>query len=556
MRVTLFEGTVNWSRRMLLKAGTASSIVRAIGPAFAAAAPVVATKAGRVRGYVEDGVSIFLGVRYGADTATTRFAAPRAPEPWSAIADATRYGASAPPMRRNPAARPQAAASTPAPATRPITYSLLRSFIRQTTSSEDCLFLNVWTPGVADGKRRPVMVWFHGGGFVAGNGSAPPYEGKRLARRGDVVVITVNHRLNLFGHLFLGDYGPQFADSGNAGLLDLVQALQWVRDNAEAFGGDPGRVTIFGQSGGGAKVTSLMAMDAAKGLFHRAVVESGAWLKVIEREEAARSAKSVVEALGLTPETIGQIRTMPIDKIQQAAAQSGGAGSGPVLDGKTLQRHPFTPDAPPQSRTVPLLIGINRTETINLTGSADPEVFELTWETLPAKLQKSRPGLDIVKIIANYRALHPQYTPADVYLAATTDSSLLRGAVAEAERKAAQGGAPVYFYMVDWHTPVDGGRWRTPHSVEIAFVFDNVANTESMVGPDGPEQQKMVEEMSSAWIAFAHNGDPNTPVLPRWPAFELRRRPAMVFGLPPKIVNDPHGTERTWFKDLPMGPMG
>jgi para-nitrobenzyl esterase len=330
-----------------------------------------------------------------------------------------------------------------------------------------------------------------------------------------------------------------------------VQALQWVRDNAESFGGDPNLVTIFGQSGGGAKVSCLMDMDSAKGLFHRAVVESGAYLKLIEREKATASAKSVLDALGLTPETADQIRTLPMEKLQQAAGQVAGAGSGPVLDGKNFHRHPFTPDAPPQSASVPLLIGINRTEMINLTGRADPDIFDLTWDTMQVKLQKARPTLDVSKIIVLYRKLHPQFNPTDVYLAATTDSSLLRNAVAEAERKSVQGGAPAYFYLVDWNTPVDGGRWRTPHSVEIAFVFDNVANVESMVGPNGPEQQKMVEEMSSAWIAFAHSGDPNTPAIPNWPTYDAKRRAAMVFGIPPKVVNDPHGEERSWFKDLP-----
>lgn len=533
--------STKWTRRRVLKISAANALAITAGKAFSTEPPIASTKAGRVRGYTEDGINIFLGVRYGADTASTRFAAPRPPEPWTGIADATKYGTSAPGLPRP--------AQPPAPS--PITYSLLRSFARQTASGEDCLFLNVWTPGLADGKKRPVMVWFHGGGFTGGNGSAPPYEGKHLAKRGDVVVITVNHRLNVFGYLYLGEYGPQFADSGAAGLLDLVQALQWVRDNAESFGGDPNLVTIFGQSGGGAKVSCLMDMDSAKGLFHRAVVESGAYLKLIEREKATASAKSVLDALGLTPETADQIRTLPMEKLQQAAGQVAGAGSGPVLDGKNFHRHPFTPDAPPQSASVPLLIGINRTEMINLTGRADPDIFDLTWDTMQVKLQKARPTLDVSKIIALYRKLHPQFNPTDVYLAATTDSSLLRNAVAEAERKSVQGGAPAYFYLVDWNTPVDGGRWRTPHSVEIAFVFDNVANVESMVGPNGPEQQKMVEEMSSAWIAFAHSGDPNTPAIPHWPTYDAKRRAAMVFGIPPKVVNDPHGEERSWFKDLP-----
>jgi para-nitrobenzyl esterase len=328
--------------------------------------------------------------------------------------------------------------------------------------------------------------------------------------------------------------------------------MRWVRDNAAEFGGDPGNVTIFGESGGGSKVTTLMAMDAAKGLFHRAVVQSGAWLLVNPAAVASAASAKVVEKLGLTAETIDQIRTMPIEKIQAAG---GMAGSGPVVDGKNLTRHPFTPDAPPQSKDVPLLIGLNRTESTLLVGSRDPSLFDLTWETLPGKLAPMLPGLDVAAIIADYRRLHPAYTASDLFFAATTDSRFLRGHVAEAERQAALGGAPVYFYVLEWETPVDGGKWRSPHALEIGFVFDNVAKSESMSGI-GPDQQRIADLMSEAWLAFARTGNPNNKLLPQWPAYDAAKRSSLVFDLKPTVVDDWHGAERALFAKLPMGPIG
>ncbi|HYM34359.1 MAG TPA: carboxylesterase family protein, partial [Steroidobacteraceae bacterium] len=254
------------NRRYVLKGSVATMLATSVGAPLAwadAVPPIATTKAGKVRGKVENGISVFKGVRYGADTATTRFQAPKAPAPWSGVQDAFDYG--------NQTPQPSAGDGG----------GLFKSWANRKPNSEDCLFLNVWTPAPASnlrhGKKRPVMVWFHGGGFSSGSGSSNAYDGVRLAKRGDVVVVTVNHRLNVFGHLYLGAMNPKFADSGNAGILDLVHSLKWVRDNIAEFGGDPNTVLIFGESGGGAKVTTLMTMPAAKGLFHRAVVESGAW---------------------------------------------------------------------------------------------------------------------------------------------------------------------------------------------------------------------------------------------------------------------------------------
>jgi para-nitrobenzyl esterase len=534
------------SRREVLKAAGAMAASTLVIPATAFsesnAEPVATTTAGKVRGAKDNGIYVFKGVRYGADTAQARFRSPRAPQPWSGIADALDYGNQT----------PQAPGGDGG--------GLFKSWANRRTDSEDCLFLNVWTPALRDQKKRPVMVWFHGGGFSSGSGSSHAYDGVRLAKRGDVVVVTVNHRLNVFGHLYLAELSNgKFVDSGNAGVLDLVHSLKWVRDNIAEFGGDPNNVMIFGESGGGAKVTTLMAMPAAKGLFHRAAVQSGAWLLFNEADASTKVASAVIAELGLTPQTVDRISTIPVDAIQAAAAKASranmGAGWGPVIDSKNLIRHPFTPDGPPESREVPLLIGLNRTESTLLVGPRDPMYFNMTWEALPEKLKPLLPGLDPGKVIKEYRALHPQEDAADVFFAITTDSRFLRAHVAQAERKAQQGGAPAYFYMLDWDTPVDGGKWRSPHALEIGFVFDNVAKSESMSGI-GPEQQRIADLMSSSWVAFARSGDPNNRLLPRWPAYDAKIRPSMVFALEPKVVNDIRGKERRLFDSLKMGANG
>ncbi|HEY4940671.1 MAG TPA: carboxylesterase/lipase family protein [Rhizomicrobium sp.] len=502
---------------------------------------IAKTQAGQVEGSVEDGIFAFKGVRYGADTSTTRFAAPKRPEPWSDVKDAFAYGCSTLQAEGGDGG------------------GLFKSWRPNPPlpMSEDCLFLNVWTPALRDGGKRPVMVWLHGGGFVTGSGSSHAYDGVRLAERGDVVVVTVNHRLNTWGHLYLGSFGPRFADSGNAGILDLVLALEWVRDNATEFGGDPGNVTIFGESGGGCKVSILMAMDAAQGLFHRGVVQSGPLIQVTPAKQASAAAQAVVDRLGLTEATIDRILTLPPKEIQRAVRAAtaegvAGIGAGPVLDVRSITRHPFHPDAAPQGKPVPMMIGVNRTETSLLTGAARPELFDLTWDTLPEQLGQTLPGYDVETILSEYRKLHPTYGPAEVYFTITSDRGFLRTSVVQADRKADQGGAPVFFYLLDWNTPVAGGKWLCPHALDIGFVFDNVAKSESMSGI-GIEQQKLADIMSESWLAFARSGNPNNALVPKWPAYDSKRRPTMIFGTTPYVVEDPRMRERALFKRVPQG---
>ena len=498
-------------------------------PARTSTSPIATTQHGRVRGTINDDILVFKGIRYGADTTTTRFQAPRPPLPWDAVADALEYGNSA----------PQASGVSP-----PLYASWVSDPAPQL--SEDCLFLNVWTPALEDGGKRPVMVWLHGGGFSSGSGSSISYDGTRLAQRGDVVLVTVNHRLNIFGHLYLADHGERFADSGNAGILDLVLALEWVRDNIAAFGGDPNNVLIFGESGGGAKVSVLMAMNQAKGLFHRAVVQSGARLSNMNAATAAEGAAAVVEELGLNEDNVGDITMLTPERIEAAANAVVNAGvadtwSGPVYDGHNFDRQPFEPDAPPQSAEVPLLIGTTRTEMSSLSALIEgPHLFDLTWESLPQKIATLVPDADAQALLAGYRAGDPSLTVSVLYYTATTDNGFLRRTLALADRKANQPGAPVYAYLFNWNTPMDGGRWLSPHGLDIGFVFDNVAKSASLSGT-GQVQQRIADIMSEAWIAFARDGDPNHAGLPTWTPYTAERRATMLIDTDPTMVNDPRG---------------
>ncbi len=485
-------------------------------------AVVVETRTGKWRGRREAGTHIFKGIRYGADTAARRFLPPVAPRPWTGVRDALEFGAIAPQGSSRP-------------------------------MSEDCLHLNVWTPALRSG-RRPVMVWFHGGAFSGGTSNEIETDGERLSRKGDVVVVTVNHRLNAFGYLYLAEFGgADLADSGNVGQLDLILALEWVRDNIAEFGGDPGNVTIFGHSGGGAKCATLMAMPGAKGLFHRVITQSGQQITASRVTTAVTHATALLTALGLKPGEVDTLRTIPMAQLVKVSRAP--AYLGPVKDGRSLPRDPFDPDAPPQSSGIPMILGNTKGETRTLIGRGDPSIFALTWDTLQAKLEAGSPfmgTLDRADVIAKYRQWHPDYSPSDVFFAATTDSRSWRGQVIEADRRAAQppGAAPSYVFQFDWPTPIDGGKWGAHHGLDVPFVFDNVAITPNLVGPAG-DAQPLASRMSDAWLAFARTGDPNTSSIPRWPAFDLKRRATMVFNREVRVVDDPRGNERRLFGQVP-----
>jgi para-nitrobenzyl esterase len=413
--------------------------------------------------------------------------------------------------------------------------------------SENCLFLNVWTPGLNDGGRRPVLFWCHGGGFFVGSGSDPWVEGSALCRRGDVVVVTVNHRLGPLGFLHLADLaGERYAASGNVGMLDLVAALEWVRDNIRNFGGDPGNVTIFGESGGGAKVSMLMAMPAARGLFHRAVIQSGPGLHMHSRERATKDAKTLLRRLEVSPNNLEELHTLPVERFLAAQAAASRFNPffmlEPVVDGEILPHPPFEPSAPEISAEIPLLIGSTRDEATLFMGNV-PLLGTFSRDS-DLSMPLLRLAMRIVagraapRIVAAYRRSYPAASPRKLFSRIASDWSMRMATIRLAERKVAGGTAPVFLYRFDWETPVMGGRLGAHHSLEIPFVFDNTRQAPSLID-DRADADALAGVMSDAWLAFARTGDPSHPGLPGWPAYSLQERATMIFDTTCRAEPDP-----------------
>jgi len=505
------------------------------------AAPVFRTRSGKVRGYRKGGISIFKGIPYGLSTAgPARFLPPRPPDSWKGIRDATAYGPVSPqPFRR--------------------TIVLPHDHAVQ---GEDCLMLNVWTPSANGSGKRPVMVWLHGGGFVTGSGESSVYDGSYLASHGDTVLVSINHRLNGIGYLYLGDLlGIEYAASGNAGMLDIVAALKWVRDNIRAFGGDPNRVTIFGESGGGAKVATIMAMPSATDLFHNAVIQSGVFyeslgMRAYEKPNAAEFARQVVAELKIeqNPSAILDLPAKAIvdatDAVTARNADPRGfagrsrLGTGPVLDGVTLPRHPCDPDAPSQSANIPLMIGHNGSEA-SLFLLPDPQFGKLTESDLEKRLDTMYGPNMAEAALELHKAANPKGSPSDI-LADIMSGEVLAGTATYAERKAAQKRAPVYYYILEWETPEMGGLLRSSHGLDLSLVFNTLSETKSTTGT-GPDPQRMAAQMSATWLAFARNGNPNNPMIPEWPKYDPTNREVMAFNLQSHVVSDPMGKLREFW---------
>jgi para-nitrobenzyl esterase len=498
---------------------------------------VADTSLGKVRGVDNQGIKTFKGIPYGASTAgANRFMPPKDPEKWAGVRDALEYGHSAP--QRDPAAAPPAAGA------------LGVAGRNLPAEGEDCLVLNVWTPGIHDGRKRPVMFWCHGGGFATGSGSSPDTDGTNLARRGDVVVVTINHRLNVLGFANLSEYSTDFAASGDAGMLDIVHALEWVRTNITQFGGDPNTVMIFGQSGGARKVETLLAMPSAKGLFHRATIESGAALQVAGREVSMRNAEQLLAKLGIPKAQVHDLQKLSLERIMaayfavvrdQRGVDQAVNGFSPEVDGHILPQHPFQPAASPVSADVPVMIGCTRTE-MTLFSANDPTAFSLDEDGLKTRVQDLLHD-QAPEMIALYRKLNPGATPSDIYFLIASDYRYGAPTIKIAERRAALGKAPVYLYYFRWETPVQGGRLKSPHTMEIPFAFDNVKIAARITG-GGPEAMALADKLSDTWIAFARTGNPNTPKLPRWPAFTAKNHATMVIDNVSKVVNDPLREQR------------
>lgn len=565
------SGRIN--RRQLLASsaavlGTAGSLTRealgevtsspaSVGPETASVVAgsttaVVTTTAGQVGGYVRRGIVTFKGIPYGADTGgANRFQPPQPPRPWTGVRSARAYGPLAPQKAR-------AGAGDNDEEVFLMNWSDDVARVYGPSASEDCLRVNLWTPATDNGKR-PVMVWLHGGGFSAGSGNEQPgYDGENLARHADVVVVSLNHRLNVLGYLNLAAYGDRYKDSANVGMLDLVLALGWVRDNIARFGGDPGCVTIFGQSGGGGKVGALMAMPAAVGLFHRAIVESGSMLRAGTQESSGAYTKAILAELNFGPTEIDQLQTMPwqqlLDASDRALHKEAGSGPvttppghtsarpgfGPVVDGRNLPAHPFDPTAPAISADVPMIVGTTLNEFT--TALNHPGLERMTAAEMRAKVAAFYGAEKTPAIVAAFRARTPAASPFELWSRIAT--APVRGnALRQCTAKAALGKAPAYLYWFQWQTPILDGRPMAFHCSEISFVFRNTDLCDTMTG-GGPDARALSETMSSAWVQFARTGDPNHAGMARWEPFDAAAKPTMIFDNQVRLERNPDGAEQ------------
>ncbi|HEX8225355.1 MAG TPA: carboxylesterase family protein [Allosphingosinicella sp.] len=504
------------SRRMFL----AGSGALAASPALARGDPVVKTGLGQVRGAREGGLSVFRGIRYGI---AERFQAPKPPPRGRETLAATSFGPSAP--QRGERYRP---------------------------TSEDCLFLNVWTPEARPGGRRPVLVYFHGGAYSTGSVADPLNDGRHLAAGEDVVVVTVNHRLNAFGYLYLARLDPRFPDSGNAGQLDLILALQWIRANIAGFGGDPSRILVFGQSGGGAKIATLMGMPAGQGLFHRAVTMSGQQVTASGPLNATARAKAYLEALKLR--SAGELLALPAERLVEGLAATdpilgGGVYMGPVLDMKWLTRHPFWPDPHPQSNAIPMILGNTRDETRAFIDPESEKVRTLDWSNLAERLAPElRVDIHPEWVVGQYRRQYPDWSPERIFYAATTAGRSWPGQVVEADARA-RAGTRTWVYQLDFQSPTQPHR-GAPHTMDIALAFGTLEAEGSYTGT-GPAARALSAAMIKAFAAFARTGDPNGAGVPRWPVYELPGRTTMVFDAKSRATDDPRRWERELFARVP-----
>jgi para-nitrobenzyl esterase len=489
--------------------------------------PAVETVYGRVRGMDVAGIMTFRGIRYGASTAgANRFMPPVKPEKYSGVYDAFAYGPAAP--------------QNPGDPTDEYTQAVEWDAHVKSGISEDCLRLNVWTPAVNDRGGRPVFFYIHGGGFTSGSGGYP-FDGDPLARLGDAVVVTVNHRLGPLGYLDLGSSGvdSKFASAGVVGMLDLVAALEWVRDNIASFGGDPGNVMIFGQSGGGAKVSTLMVMPSAKGLFHKAAVQSGSTLTLGSSELSAEQAKQLLAELGINPSQVENLQKVPWNAIIEAEANR---GFRPIVDGTVIPSHPFDPVAPEISADVPMIVGYTREDA----AVRDLSESELTEGALRQWAQEAY-GDNATRILTTYRKVYPGATPFQIQARIRTDANTRRRATTMVERKSAQGKGNAYLYVVQWPSPAFEGRFGAVHGVDLGLVFGNPRNP---VAGNTAEARKMAEIVGSAFVAFAKTGDPNCDKIPGWPAYDSQSRATMILDTEPRVENDPTSELRLLWEQM------
>jgi para-nitrobenzyl esterase len=539
------EETAMPSRRTVLRTSlgglaAASAAASLGGRAWADEAPVATTACGKVRGASAGGVQVFKGIPYGASTAgANRFMPPRKPEPWTDVRDATAYAGRAPQAASGPQ-RPELARVWGPVDTLPV--------------GEDCLTLHVWTPAL-DGAKRPVMVWLHGGGFSYGSANSLRYDGTNLAHKQDVVLVAINHRLNIFGFLDLSAVGGErFAQSGNVGVLDLVAALEWVRDNAAQFGGDPANVTIFGQSGGGGKVSALLGMPSARGLFHKAIIESGAGVRFAEPARTTQLAEAALKQLGIGANDLDRLQALPIATLREVIAPAQKTlpkprhvlldryNFGPVVDGKVLPAHPYDPAATALSENIPLLIGGTKDEFAIYLAPDDVVWNRAVTEDDLRKRITAVAGEATDPLLAYYSHAMPGASPSDRLIKALTGCNFEIRSMMLGERKATQAKAPLWMYRFDWESPAFGGKLKSPHSMEVPFVFDTLP----VIGEahQKPGGQALADRVSKTWATFARSGNPANASIPAWPAYTTAQRSTMIFNDECTVAADPDGEAR------------
>lgn len=485
---------------------------------------VTNTDAGKVRGYVHNGINTYKGIPYAK---AARFMPPAKPQPWTGVRSSMTYGPVCPLIDPTTSV-----------------YDEVEFFFNHDWGypSEECLVLNVWTPGLNDGKKRPVMFWIHGGGFTAGSSQElPSYDGENLSKKGDVVVVSINHRLNILGFLDLSAYGDKYKQSANLSILDMAAALEWVKTNISNFGGDPDNVTIFGQSGGGAKVNTLMAMPAAKGLFHKAINQSGSFrTAMLEKSETQRIAAEVLNALGLKPEQVDSLQHIPYPQLAAAGKKAlkiidekmkaegkpvvgFGLSWGPSRDGEVLPYQLFSPEAMEMSKNIPLMLGTTKNEFFSSLSSG---LTNGSKEEVEAYIRKQQGDKADAYIAAVKKAWPKDTKPSDLM---DIDTRFRPGAVVQANLKSAvAGGAPVYMYLFTWQSPSIDGKYKSMHCMELPFVFNNIARCKEMTG-GGKQADLLAAKMSQSWINFARTGNPNHPALPRWPTYNEKNTSTMFF---------------------------
>ena len=543
--------TLNLDRRTFLirTAGTAAVTMAWARGAFATDETIVSTNCGKLRGAPGDGFVSFKGVPYAGPAAgANRFKPVAKLEPWTGVRDALNYGL--------PAIQDQEPIPVPG------------SYTDNGPTSENCQVLNVWTPAM-DGKKRPVMFYCHGGGFLHGSGGSGAnlgYDGSALAKNHDVVVVTHNHRLGIMGYLYLDDVlGAEYAGSGIAGMLDIVQALEWVRDNIAAFGGDPGNVTIQGQSGGGFKVSTLLAMPKAHGLFHKAIIESGAGLRTMPKQAAIATTEELLKFLGLSKADAKKLQDVPTSKllefqVKYLSSPKEAVGTfAPVVDGHFLPSHPFDPIAPAISAGIPVLVGCNKDESLlGLSHRSRAEVekiFNLDEAGLRERVKDALGNNTDMedRVLEVLRQNRPNASPTDLYIAITTGMGNWIGAINLAEQKANQKAAPVYMYRFSYESdkpaaPFVSYPMKSPHGLEIWFKFDHAENSTDT--GSNPGRFELAHTMAETWATFARTGNPNNSKIPNWPTYDAGKRATMIINTKWAVENDPNQVERELWQQL------